>query len=140
MNGILIQGAIYCPTSPFALLSVGRLFREFPLWHWKLSRSHSNSLALRAVDVSGAVLIDAVTTEELFLWACHLGPSPRAGVQLPRGADSQKARSRAAHALPASVPAAASLANGLAVPPASSDPPNVPVRLPSAASDCWEFA
>ncbi len=68
-----------------------------------------------------------------------LGSLPRAAIQLPRGADSQ-ARRRAAHALPGVVPAAVPLVDSPAVPaPVSSDPPNVPVRLPSAA-DYWEFA
>ena len=116
---------MFCPTSPYSLLSVGRLFRECPHWHWKLSRTSSHSLALRALDESGALVIDAVTDEDLFLWKCLLGPSPRAAVNLPRGADSQAQR-RAAHAQPAVVPAATPLVDGLPVPASvSSDPPKL---------------
>ena len=37
VNDILIKGAIYCPTSPFHLLSVGRFQREHPRWLWTMA-------------------------------------------------------------------------------------------------------
>ncbi len=56
------------------------------------------------------------------------GSSPRAGVELHRGADSQNRR-RAAHALPAIVPAAAPLGDGLPVPAPVSAPLTRLMRL-----------
>jgi hypothetical protein len=110
---ILTEAAIFCPTSPYSLLSGGRLLREYPQWPWKLARSPSHSLARRALDECGDVLIDAVTTAHSFLWKCRSSPSPRAAVQLPRGTDRQ-ARSRAARARPTILPAAVLLMDGFA--------------------------
>ena len=141
VNGVLIEGAVYCPTSPFSLLSVGRLFRDHPGWDWRLSKVGPGTLALRAVDEAGAVIIDAVTKDDLLLANCYLGPQRRSGGQPPHGAGGQRARRVRARAMPAFVSAElAAVSSGLAVPAtASSDQPNVPVRLP-LDSDYWEFA
>ena len=137
-NDVLIEGAILCPTSPFTLLSVGRLFREHPEWSWKLSKASLGTLDLRALDDSGHAVIDAVTKGDLFLWKCRLGPAPRAAVQLSFGTGSHSRR--AARAFPLIVPAAAPLVQGLAGPASvTTDPPNVPVLLPPE-SVYWEFA
>ena len=141
LNNVLIKGAIFCPNSPYNLFSVGRLFREHPSWDWGLSKLGPSALALRAIDDSGALVLAAVTEDDLMLSKCYLGPRPRAVAQPPPGADGYPRRgARAvAHALPVTVHAAAP-ASGLTVPaPSSTDSTNVPLRLPPD-SEFWEFA
>ena len=50
LNDVLIKDAIFCPSSSYNLISVGRLFREHPSWNWSLSKLGPNALALRALD------------------------------------------------------------------------------------------
>ena len=147
VNSILITGALFCPTSPYHLLSVGRLVRDYPSWDWALPSRPVP--VLQAWSSAGRLLISAVQRDELFLFRCSLGPQPCAAPvrQLHSRARSfplrrpppSLARLRsplAGLALPAVALAAPVPAVVAPVPPAV---PNIPLSIDSLSLSYSEF-